>query len=256
MLGGRAIQRLGRARGDDIVLPIGLLIFSVVAGVWEFSTSALEMGMVFFWIGLSFWLLVRTEIRRSSALWCAFVVGLGTLIRPELVLMSVVLLVALALVVASPGWKGSTSFSRRWLLPLLLAVCLPVLYELFRMAYFALVVPNTALAKAGTSSWWSQGFTYRWNFVSPYTLWLPLVLALPLTLPRIFRWWTTGDRIGVVVLLTPFVAAMADTLYVVRLGGDHMHARLLLPAFSSLCLASISRAPSCALSSPFFSSES
>ena len=47
------------------------------------------------------------------------------------------------------------------------------------MCYFALLVPNTGLAKAGVSAWWAQGFTYLWNFVAPYTLWLPLLLAVP-----------------------------------------------------------------------------
>jgi arabinofuranosyltransferase len=237
ILGGRAIQRLGASRGSDLVIPIGLLIFSVVAGVWEFSTSGLEMGMVFGWIGLVFWLLVRTESRRTSALWCAFTAGLGALIRPELILMSGVFLVSLGLVVAAPGWRGPRSVWRRYLLPLLAALCLPLLYELWRMAYFALVVSNTALAKSAGASWWLQGFTYLWNFVSPYTLWLPFVLVVPLTVPRIRRWWRTGDRTGAVVLLTPVVAALADLLSVVHVGGDYMHARLLLPAFLALCLA-------------------
>ena len=38
VLSGRAIQRLGESRGEGLVFPIGLLIFSVVAGVWEFAT--------------------------------------------------------------------------------------------------------------------------------------------------------------------------------------------------------------------------
>ena len=92
---GRGIQRLGSRKQDGVIVPVGLLIFSVVAGVWEFATSGLEMGMVFGWIGLSFWLLVRTEARRRSAVGCAFVMGLGPLIRPELVLMSVVFVAGL-----------------------------------------------------------------------------------------------------------------------------------------------------------------
>jgi arabinofuranosyltransferase len=236
VLAGRAIQRLGSRRADGLVLPLGLLVFSVVAGVWEFSTSGLEMGMVFCWIGLSFWLLVRTEERRDQHIRCAFVMGLGPLIRPELVLMAAVFLVALGLVIAAPGWQGPPGRLRRFGNPLVAALCLPVLYELWRMSYFAMVVSNTGLAKSGASSWWSQGATYLWNFGAPYTLWLPFLLALPLMAPRIRRWWQQGDRIGVLVLLTPAFAGCIDALYVTRLGGDYMHARLLLPAFFGLCL--------------------
>ena len=66
ILAGRAIQRLGGSQGEGLVFPDGLLMFSVVAGVWEFATSGLEMGLVFLWIGLSFWLLVRVECHRES----------------------------------------------------------------------------------------------------------------------------------------------------------------------------------------------
>jgi arabinofuranosyltransferase len=236
VLGGRGVQRLISGRDGGVTLPIGLLIFSVVAGVWEFATSGLEMGLTFCWIGLGFWLLVRTDRLKTSATWCAFVLGLGTLIRPELILMSIVDLVALAIVVKSAGWRGPTSPGRRYLVPLAAAIALPVLYEIWRMTYFALVVANTALAKSAASSRWSQGFTYAWNFVAPYALWIPLALAIPLVAVRISHWWTRHDRLGVVVLATPLVAAIVDLLYVARVGGDYQHARLLLPGFMALCL--------------------
>jgi arabinofuranosyltransferase len=236
VLAGRAVQRVVGGREGGVTLPIGLVIFSVVAGVWEFATSGLEMGLTFCWIGLGFWLLVRTEERRTSAVWCAFVFGLGTLIRPELILMTVVELGALAIVVSAGGWKGPTSVLRRYVAPLAAAVALPVLYQVWRMAYFALIVSNTALAKSASDSWWSQGFIYVWNFIAPYTLWLPFALALPLLLPVVVRWWRNSDRAGVVVLVTPILAAAADILYVARVGGDYQHARLLLPGFMSLCL--------------------
>jgi arabinofuranosyltransferase len=236
ILAGRATQRLVGRRDEGVTLPVGLLIFSVVAGVWEFATSGLEMGMAFCWVGLSFWLLVRTEERRRSATVCAFIMGLGTLIRPELALMSVVQLAALAVVVSAAGWNGPTGVVRRYLVPLVSAVAAPLLYELWRMAYFALIVSNTALAKSAGGSWWSQGVTYIWNFIAPYTLWLPIALALPLVLVPLLRWWRAGDRTGAVVLLMPIVAAAVDFAYVARVGGDYQHARLLLPGFMSLCV--------------------
>ena len=234
VFGSRAVQRLAGAGGEPLVLPLGLTVFASVAGVWEFSTSGLEMGMAFCWIGLSFWLLVRTERISGQPLRSAFVIGLGPLIRPELTLMSVVLLVSLEAVVLSVGWRAGWSGFRRIVTPPVIALALPVAYELWRMSYFALVVPNTALAKSATGTDWRQGLTYLWNFMAPYTLWLPLALSVPLFVPRVRHWWTSGDRIGVILLLTPAVAGLADALYVVRLGGDYMHARLLLPAFYSL----------------------
>jgi arabinofuranosyltransferase len=236
LTGGRAIQRLAFSRNESTVFPLGLLIGSVVAGVWEFATSGLEMSMVFLWLGASFLLLVRVETRRNRAVPTAIVMGLGPLIRPELALCSVVFVVVLLLVVAAPGWSGARRRLVRYGVPLAASLALPVAFQIFRMGYYALLVPNTGLAKAGGAAWWSQGFTYLWNFVAPYTLWLPLILALPFVLLPAARWWKRGDRMGVVVLATPIVAALADILYVVHVGGDYMHARLLLPGFFALCL--------------------
>jgi arabinofuranosyltransferase len=237
LTGGLAVQRLlGEREQSRTVLPVGLLIASVVAGVWEFSTSGLEMSMVFLWIGSSYLLLVRYAARRRRALPVAFVMGLGTLIRPELALMTVVFVGALLWVMAGPGRTTRRSWVVRAMAAVAVAVALPVLFELFRMGYYALVVPNTGLAKAGGSAWWSQGLTYLWNFVSPYTLWLPLLCSLPLVVSPARRWWASGDRVGVVVLLAPLVAGLVDVLYVVHLGGDYMHARLLLPGFFGVCL--------------------
>jgi len=236
ILCGRAIQRLGSRQSDGVIVPIGLLIFSVVAGVWEFATSGLEMGMVFAWIGLSIWLLVRTEARRTSAVGCALVMGLGPLIRPELALMSAVFLAGLGYVIGSPGWRGSRRIGRRWVLPLGAALALPVAYELWRMAYFAMFVSNSELAKSGGGSDIPQGLVYVRSFVTTYALWIPLLLALPVLVPRLRRWWRAGDHTGTVVLLTPLLAGIVDWLYVLRLGGDYMEARLLLPGFLCLCL--------------------
>ncbi len=237
VLGGRAIQRLSdRGQRAGVTIPVGLVMFSVVAGVWEFVTSGLEMGMVFLWLGLTFWLLVRLAEQRKAPAPAAIVASLGTLIRPELVLMSGVMLVAVGLLVGMRGWKGSTGVRRRWGLLVLAAIVVPGLYEVWRMAYFALLVPNTGLAKAAGSSWWSQGLSYLWNFISPYTLWLPLALAAPFVVLLGRRFWQDDDRVALVVLGAPLVAALVDTLYVVEIGGDYMHARLLLPAFFALSL--------------------
>ena len=153
---------------------------SVVAGVWEFATSGLEMSMVFLWLGASFLVLVRRRRPADRRAAGGGGVGLGTLIRPELVL-------GLRRVPGRPGRRWSTRPDgagrggrlRRAAVPWPPPWRVPVAYELFRMAYYALLVPSTALAKAAASSWWSQGATYLWNFVAPYTLWLPLPAGRP-----------------------------------------------------------------------------
>ena len=209
-LGGRATQRLVEIRNDGLVLPVGLLIFSVVAGVWEFVTGGLEMGLVFFWIGLTFWLLVRTFQRRDSAVWCAFVIGLGSLIRPELGLDVLRVSRRLAVVVRDPGLEGrSGAMAALWrptrrrpppTRPLRI-----VAHVLFR----AESSPTPGSQSQARRSLWTTGFTYLWNFIAPYTLWLPIVLVAALTGPYIRRWWGKGDRLD--GRRTPHAAELLDS---------------------------------------------
>jgi arabinofuranosyltransferase len=233
LTGGLAAVRLGQSRGEGTVLPLGLLVASVVAGVWEFATSGLEMSMVFLWLGCSFLLLVRVESGRSRPVPAAVVFGLGCLIRPELLLGAAILVAALLLLTrpskGGPRWKHGAVL-------VLAALAVPVAYQLFRTAYYALVVPSTALAKAAGASWWSQGATYLWNLLAPYTLWVPLALAVPIVWLRTSAWWRAGDRRGVLLVATPLAVGASDALYVVHLGGDYMHARLLLPGLFALLL--------------------
>ena len=46
-------------RGEDgVVVPVGLILVAAVAVVWDFSTSGLEMGLVWLWIAASWYVLV------------------------------------------------------------------------------------------------------------------------------------------------------------------------------------------------------
>ena len=44
---------------------------------------------------------------------------------------------------------------------------MPVAYQIFRMGYYGLLFPGTALAKDASGSKWPQGFVYLANFNSP-----------------------------------------------------------------------------------------
>jgi arabinofuranosyltransferase len=49
------------------------------------------------------------------------------------------------------------------------------------------------------------------------------------------RWWRAGSRLAVSLALSPLVAGLLDVVYVARVGGDYMHARLVLPGFFAIC---------------------
>src|SRR5258708_22023829 len=55
---GKATRVLHR-RDAGVVVPVGLLLVAAVAVVWDFSTSGLEMGLVWLWIAAAWYVLVR-----------------------------------------------------------------------------------------------------------------------------------------------------------------------------------------------------
>jgi arabinofuranosyltransferase len=211
-------------------VPAGALVLAVLPPMWDFATSGLETGLTFAWLGASYLLLVRRrgddggvagDRPPDAPWWVPVVLGLGPLIRPDLTLYSALFL-AVLLLTAPPGAAGR-------LRALGAALALPVAYEVFRMAYFANVVPNPALAKEAGEAEWVRGWAYVVDLAGPYLLAVPL-LALALWAGLAER---SGPRQGwrsAVVRWCPALGGLVHAVYIVRVGGDFMHARLLLPA--------------------------
>jgi arabinofuranosyltransferase len=220
-----AAARVLHGRADRLLVPVGALAVAALPPFWDFASSGLETGLSFLWLGLSGWALAVAATgsgagRRPVA--TAVLLGLGPLVRPDLALISGALLLAL-LACTSGGWR------RRGAL-VLAAGALPVGYQLFRMAYFATVVPNTALAKEGTTSRWDEGWRYAGDFAGSWRLWWPAAVVAVVAVPAVRRWTAGGGRDRLVVTTALTVGAALHAVYVVRVGGDFMHARLLLPA--------------------------
>ncbi|MDP9400328.1 MAG: hypothetical protein M3P39_05150 [Actinomycetota bacterium] len=222
-LAGFALAALGALRfartGGDTgpALPLGLLVVAVVPTFWDFATSGLETGLIFLWLGGVWWGLVRSGGRGGPLL--ALAVGLGPLVRPDLAVFSAGFL--LLLVLSGPRSWGRAARLVAW------AAAIPLAYELFRMAYFAALVPNTALAKEAGAALWGRGAGYFAAFVADYWLFVPLA--------ALAAWGVAGlrrrpSRERVALAAAPVACAIVHALFVVRLGGDYMHGRMLLPS--------------------------
>src|SRR5262245_16871864 len=223
----RLARRLG---ATGLALPLGAVVFVAVPAAWDYVTSGLETGLILSWLGLTFWVLAAGGAARHPYA-CAFLVGLGPLIRPDLAIFGAAFLLIL---LAGAGWRPPV-----WAGILLAGAAAPVAYQVFRMGYFGVLVPNTALAKEAGMTYWPQGWRYLRDFVSPYALWLPLVLCLLLGLVLLGRALGRGDgarRAVLPLLVLPPAAALLHALYVVRVGGDFMHGRMLLPTLFALLL--------------------
>ena len=209
-----------------LLLPLGALVVVAVSPYWDFATSGLETGLSLAWIGLCVLVLTRAAGGGTRPRWpAALLIGLGPLVRPDLALLALPLLVALLAV------TGRGALHRVGLAAV--AAALPAAYQVFRMGYFAALVPNTAIAKEASAARWGQGLQYLLDFALAYSLWLPLT--------ALAGWWlldrATTARAdswrGAARLALP-VGGLLHALYVVRVGGDFMHARMLLPSLFAL----------------------
>lgn len=215
-----------------LLLPAGVMLLLALPPVWDFATSGLETGLTTLWTAGCWWLLVRAldDGRARVTYPLAFLAGLGPMVRPDLAIASAGFLVAL--------WFVRRPRVRAVFAHLGVAVALPLAYEVFRAGYYGVLLPLPAIAKEASGSDWRRGGSYAGDFVVPYGLWLPLlalsamvVAALVVRIrPQGVKAAAREDAGRTAVFVTPVVVAALMGLYVVKVGGDFMHARMLLPA--------------------------
>jgi arabinofuranosyltransferase len=266
-----------------LLLPAGALVYIAVPPARDFATSGLENSLVLAYLGLLWWMMVgwsqalrayptparptpprrggpptirrapitgpppgppppRNVVSRFFDAALAFVAGLSVLVRPELALIGGLALVMM--LVAARGWH-------RRLLILVAGGLVPVGYEIFRMGYYGLLFPGTALAKDASGSKWSQGFVYLANFNHPYLLWAPGILLAGLAavalitrgrpwwirraMPHGYGWVARRVQSPSAVVIFIIVSGLLQAIYWIRQGGDFMHGRVLLtPLFCLL----------------------
>ena len=275
MLGAARLYAPSLRGRRALMLPAGVLVYIAVPPARDFATSGLENGLVLAYLGLLWWMMVcwsqalrapsparaalpvfrggaptirRQPVRppplhpqpRSTVsgffdVTLAFVAGMSVMVRPELALVGGLALVMM--LIAARDWR------RRGLI-VLAGGLVPVGYEIFRMGYYGLLFPGTALAKDASGAKWPQGFVYLANFNGPYLLWAPAILlaglAVVVMVTRGRPWgirhtvapgsgWTArivqSPQAVVVFML---VSGVLQALYWIRQGGDFMHGRVLL----------------------------
>ena len=182
MLGTRVMYRGTRrapAGAPMLLLPFGVLVYVMLPPARDFATSGLETGLVICWIGVMWFGMQRwaraghREYRfglpAPETAVLAFIAGLGPLVRPEMALAAVAFLGLMA--VAAQSWRHLA-----WLVAI--AGTVPVVYQIWRMSYYALPYPLTAVAKDAGGSKWGRGLEYLWDLLAPYVLLVPLGAVL------------------------------------------------------------------------------
>ncbi len=206
------------------VVPVAALGAAAHADWSVWATSGLETSAFTFLLVAGYVLLVGT-LEPGRALAAGLVFGLATLMRPDGVLSALVggVFVIAMMRAVKPAVAYTAGFTILWL---------PA--AAFRFSYYGSLVPNTYWAKSANLAWWEQGLRYLGLYFEKYGV-LALGPALLLLVALRWRREDVARRDALKASWLPRVSlagALAATymLYVARVGGDFMYARMLIPA--------------------------
>ncbi|MBO0854795.1 MAG: hypothetical protein J2P18_13665 [Nocardia sp.] len=255
MLGAARLWRPFGAGAPTLLLPAGAVVYIAVPPARDYATSGLENCLVIFWLGLLWWLLLRwsqdERPQLGKLLLAGFWAGLCWVVRPE---MTVVGGLTLLVLFFAPVPRHRLHPIVVRVLLVVVAGLIPVGYQIWRMGYYGLPYPNTAVAKEAGGAKWQQGLKYLWDLVGPYYLWVPLLILLIVTvvllralpgrhdetdgavrrgrLARLQR----GLRSPAAVVALLVGGGLLLVVFNIRVGGDFMHGRMLLPQLFCLLL--------------------
>ena len=202
-------------------IPVASILATAHTDWHVYATGGLETSLFTFLVLAGYVLLIDGK----NVLTAGFVFSLASLTRPDGVLF-MGLAGLYVLLTCLPAIRPALLFA----LPCII-ILIP--FELWRFAYYGDWLPNTYYAKSAGLHWYSQGLIYTWLYFLKY--WV-LLLGFPLVL---LAWWydrhrhDRSQRMGFMDSLMEIglaaAFALVYTFYVIRIGGDFMYARLLIP---------------------------
>lgn len=202
-------------------LPLAALALLVQHDQHIFATCGLETSWVTLFVTLAFAALLFAQRGRDYYL-AGAALTVAALSRPD----ALIFLMAVAVFTMFTSADRLRSVARLLLFPVL--IYLP--YWIWRYTYYGYPFPNTYYAKSGGLAYYEQGIQYLWMYVKTYYVFALVPVAVVLLWLR-SRNSTKGESQSsdartawlLVAFMVPF------TLYVVRVGGDFMFGRFLLP---------------------------
>jgi len=204
-----------------LFVPAAALAFAVQFDAQVWATGGLETMTVTALVVAGFALFVSAKRPHAHVLAGMLFVA-AALARPDALLFYLAALGYLAVEGRSP---------RRnllWLALPLMVVFVP--YWLWRWVHFGYFFPNSYYAKSGGVPYYGQGLAYLGLYVkSYYVFWLVPVAAIHLIWLRRARLYRHPVDLTDRVIGASLLFLVVYSAYVVRVGGDFMFARFLIP---------------------------
>jgi len=225
LLARRAWVRAGETGGPLFPVPVAAAVVALNPDLQVWATGGLETAFFSFLLVAGVFLLSGPGGSRLRELAAGATFGLAALTRPDGLLPAAVALAWLLFFRPGRRLAASLAFAAG-------AAALVVPHLLWRHAYYGGWLPNTYYAKSAWRAWWGQGLLYLGLFLRRNVVLLlgfPLVVLVGLQSRRRPGMKGTLDRLVPEAVLVSGIA-VSYGLFVTRVGGDFMYARLLIPA--------------------------
>ncbi|MBA4313223.1 MAG: hypothetical protein C0417_11400 [Chlorobiaceae bacterium] len=204
-------------------IPLTALLLSLNRDSNVYATSGLETSMYTFFIVAGFFFLSLDKIRRNILIAGIFAL-LAMLTRPDGIIFLASVLIYF-IIITENKWKNCLIF----LLPSIF-IFLP--YWIWRWNYFGFFFPNSFYAKSIGLTYYSQGLEYVWLYFQTYYGLIILFVAAIIALLRFKTISRIKQELKIISNHPILIAGIFSILYilfVIRIGGDFMHARFLIP---------------------------
>jgi hypothetical protein len=223
-----------RSAPATLWIPVAGILMILHHEAAVYATGGLETMFVTFLVTLALVLLASDETPRTLLL-AGTAMVLAMMSRPD----AVIFLGASSLFLAA----ASKERVRSLVLFLLPTTLLFVPYWAWRYSYYGFFFPNAFYAKSIALPYYSQGWTYTELFFGSYWVFLLLIPAgAAVALLAVRRGGTQSAR----ELLAPgggartaalaLLFVLAQTAFIIRIGGDFMFGRFFIPVVPSLAL--------------------
>lgn len=226
LLASAYIRRGKSLPGGVWPIPVATLAAAAHSDWNIYATSGLETSAFTFFLVAGFFVLTRPILSPHRAAAGGILFGVACLTRPDGLVPAAAAGVFVLFFSFAP-LRAAASYAAG-----VLATCLPLV--IFRLWYYGEWFPNTYYAKSASIAWYGQGLHYLSLYAEKYGT---VLVGLPVAgaaLLLLRRHRAQGEELLWKALWPSFALAMAlslsYTLYVVRIGGDFMYARMLIPA--------------------------
>jgi hypothetical protein len=226
LLACNALRMRSEIPALPLILPIAALLGAAHAEWNIFGTGGLETSLYTCLAVLAYVLVVPRDVGPWRVAAAGLVLALAAMTRPDGPLLAG--LVGIFVLAAGPsGLRRSAILTAAFL-----AIWGP--FTIWRLSYYGDFFPNPYYAKSASRAWYAQGLVYAGLYFTKY--WILIVGAALAVLiwgknqlrqsqlePTPRSAW--NRRVALALLL-----GVGYTVYVIRVGGDFMFGRLLIPA--------------------------